>query len=80
MPRRKLRFSVQLEKYENGLFGSCPRVYCVGCYVMPCGRSDMPGLDTVKLFCPNCNDIYVPPSSRFQSVDGKSYRHLPLHP
>lgn len=30
----------------------------------------MPGLDTVKLFCPNCNDIYVPPSSRFQGVDG----------
>lgn len=31
----------------------------------------MPGLDTVKLFCPNCNDIYSPPSSRFQSVDGE---------
>ena len=30
----------------------------------------MPGVDTVKLFCPNCNDIYVPPSSRFQGVDG----------
>ena len=37
---------------------------------MPCGRSDIPGLDTVKLFCPNCNDLYVPPSSRFQGVDG----------
>lgn len=74
--RKKLRFSVlQLEKYENGLFGSCPRVYCVGCYVIPCGRSDMPGLDTVKLFCPNCNDIFVPPSSRFQSVDGKYCTH-----
>ncbi|EAU84859.2 casein kinase subunit II beta [Coprinopsis cinerea okayama7 len=58
------------EKYENGMFGSCPRVYCVGCNVVPCGRSDMPGVDTVKLFCPNCNDIYVPPSSRFQGVDG----------
>jgi len=32
----------------------------------------MPGVDTVKLFCPNCNDIYVPPSSRFQGVDGAS--------
>ncbi|KAJ2920054.1 hypothetical protein MD484_g336, partial [Candolleomyces efflorescens] len=58
------------EKYENGVFGSCPRVYCVTCNVVPCGRSDMPGVDTVKLFCPNCNDIYVPPSSRFQGVDG----------
>ncbi|KAJ6515824.1 casein kinase II regulatory subunit-domain-containing protein [Mycena sanguinolenta] len=58
------------DKYESGIFGSCPRVYCVGCNVVPCGRSDLPGIDTVKLFCPNCNDIYVPPSSRFQGVDG----------
>ncbi|KAH6915365.1 casein kinase subunit II beta, partial [Coprinopsis sp. MPI-PUGE-AT-0042] len=58
------------EKYENGVFGACPRVYCVSTNVVPCGRSDMPGVDTVKLFCSNCNDIYVPPSSRFQGVDG----------
>jgi casein kinase II subunit beta len=63
---------IQVDKYESGIFGSCPRVYCVGCNVVPCGRSDLPGIDTVKLFCPNCNDIYVPPSSRFQGVDGKS--------
>ncbi|KAI0650766.1 casein kinase II regulatory subunit-domain-containing protein [Trametes meyenii] len=59
-----------VDKYEAGIFGSCPRVYCNGCNVVPCGRSDLPGLDTVKLFCPNCNDIYTPPSSRFQGVDG----------
>ncbi|KAI1795187.1 casein kinase II regulatory subunit-domain-containing protein [Ganoderma leucocontextum] len=59
-----------VDKYEAGVFGSCPRVYCNGCNVVPCGRSDLPGLDTVKLFCPNCNDIYSPPSSRFQGVDG----------
>ncbi|KAF8913958.1 casein kinase II regulatory subunit-domain-containing protein [Gymnopilus junonius] len=58
------------EKYESGVFGSCPRVYCVGTNVVPCGRVDIPGQDTVKLFCPNCNDIFVPPSSRFQGVDG----------
>ncbi|KAF9075718.1 casein kinase II regulatory subunit-domain-containing protein [Rhodocollybia butyracea] len=62
--------STMVDKYEAGIFGSCPRVYCMGTNVVPCGRSDMPGLDTVKLFCPNCNDIYVPPSSRFQGVDG----------
>ncbi|KZT12496.1 uncharacterized protein LAESUDRAFT_739895 [Laetiporus sulphureus 93-53] len=59
-----------VDKYEAGIFGSCPRVYCNGTSVVPCGRSDHPGLDTVKLFCPNCNDIYTPPSSRFQGVDG----------
>lgn len=69
-------FALQVDKYEAGMFGSCPRVYCNGCNVVPCGRSDLPGLDTVKLFCPNCNDIYSPPSSRFQGVDGKSYYTL----
>ncbi|KAJ7638876.1 casein kinase II regulatory subunit-domain-containing protein [Roridomyces roridus] len=59
-----------VDKYESGIFGSCPRVYCLGTNVVPCGRSDLPGIDTVKLFCPNCNDLYVPPSSRFQGVDG----------
>ncbi|CAL1700795.1 unnamed protein product [Somion occarium] len=59
-----------IEKYEAGVFGACPRVYCSMTHVVPCGRSDLPGLDTVKLFCPNCNDIYTPPSSRFQGVDG----------
>ncbi len=32
--------------------------------------SDIPGEDTVKLFCPSCLDVYVPPNSRFQTVDG----------
>ncbi|KIO32749.1 hypothetical protein M407DRAFT_241237 [Tulasnella calospora MUT 4182] len=59
-----------VEKYEAGHFGTCPRVYCHSSHVAPCGRTDLPGLDTVKLYCPNCNDIYTPPSSRFQGVDG----------
>src|ERR1700691_1087862 len=63
----------KVEKYEASIFGVCPRVYCLGCNVVPCGRSDLPGLDTVKLFCPNCNDIYIPPSSRFQGVDGNIF-------
>ncbi|KAG8935246.1 casein kinase 2 regulatory subunit [Tulasnella sp. 419] len=59
-----------VEKYEAGHFGTCPRVYCHSTHVAPCGQIDLPGLDTVKLYCPNCNDIYTPPSSRFQGVDG----------
>jgi casein kinase II subunit beta len=60
------------------VFGSCPRVYCVGCNVVPCGRVDIPGNDIVKLYCPNCNDIYIPPSSRFQGVDGMYSNAMPL--
>lgn len=59
-----------LEKYEMQHFGVCPRVSCNGCKVLPVGRTDTPGQETVKLFCPSCYDIYTPPNSRFQSVDG----------
>jgi casein kinase II subunit beta len=58
------------EKYALQHFGVCPRVLCNGCRVLPVGHSDTPGQDTVKLFCPSCLDIYTPPNSRFQSVDG----------
>jgi casein kinase II subunit beta len=59
-----------LEKYELQHFGHCPRVTCNGSKVLPVGLSDVPGQDTVKLFCPGCMDIYTPPNSRFQTVDG----------
>ncbi|PWN19835.1 hypothetical protein BCV69DRAFT_283941 [Microstroma glucosiphilum] len=59
-----------VEKYDAGHFGYCPRVFCHSHPVLPCGRSDLPGLDTVKLFCANCIDCYAPPSSRFHGVDG----------
>lgn len=58
------------EKYELQHFGFCPRVFCNGCKVLPVGCSDTPGQETVKLFCPSCLDVYTPPNSRFQSVDG----------
>ncbi|CAG8950742.1 hypothetical protein HYALB_00001093 [Hymenoscyphus albidus] len=58
------------EKYELGHFGVCPRTFCEGVRTLPVGLSDVPGDDTVKLFCPSCLDVYVPPNSRFQTVDG----------
>ncbi|GIJ82457.1 casein kinase 2 regulatory subunit [Aspergillus pseudoviridinutans] len=59
-----------LEKYEMQHFGVCPRAYCNGSKVLPVGCSDTPGQETVKLFCPSCQDLYTPPNSRFHSVDG----------
>lgn len=58
------------EKYELGHFGCCPRTHCEQSRTLPVGLSDIPGEDTVKLFCPACLDVYVPPNSRFQTVDG----------
>ncbi|KAI0113055.1 casein kinase II regulatory subunit-domain-containing protein [Daldinia grandis] len=58
------------EKYELGHFGLCPRSHCEQSRTLPVGLSDIPGEETVKLFCPCCLDVYVPPNSRFQTVDG----------
>ncbi|KAK3984464.1 casein kinase II subunit beta-1 [Cladorrhinum sp. PSN332] len=58
------------DKYELNHFGVCPRTNCNQTRTLPVGLSDIPGEDTVKLFCPSCLDVYVPPNSRFQTVDG----------
>lgn len=62
-----------------GHFGACPRVFCNSTHVLPCGRTDLPGLDTVKLYCPNCGDIYTPPSSKYQGVDGMPFAFFTSH-
>lgn len=61
---------IMADKYESQHFGCCPRVFCNNARVLPVGTNDIPGQETVKLFCPSCLDVYVPPNSRFQSVDG----------
>lgn len=66
----RMGMQAMLDKYEKKGFGYCPRVLCLGAKVLPVGTTDMPGIDTLKLFCPSCLDLYVPPNSRFQKIDG----------
>eukprot|EP00180_Rhodochaete_pulchella_P002069 Plantae.Rhodophyta-Rhodochaete_pulchella.ctg3117.p1 GENE.Plantae.Rhodophyta-Rhodochaete_pulchella.ctg3117~~Plantae.Rhodophyta-Rhodochaete_pulchella.ctg3117.p1 ORF type:complete len:155 (-),score=7.75 Plantae.Rhodophyta-Rhodochaete_pulchella.ctg3117:204-608(-) len=72
-----------LTKYNEGVFGRCPRVYCSGQCVLPVGQSDLPRLGTVKVFCPMCWDLYVPKSRHHNTLDGAywgtTFPHLFLH-
>lgn len=58
------------EKYRNYHFGRCPRVLCRAQPVLPVGLSDQPNQDSVKLYCPRCEEIYHPRSSRHEHIDG----------
>jgi casein kinase II subunit beta len=61
---------MKLEKYQNGDFGFCPRVYCENQPMLPIGLSDVPGEAMVKLYCPKCLDVYTPKSSKHHHTDG----------
>lgn len=75
-----------LEKYQNSDFGCCPRVYCRSQPVLPIGLSDMPSQSGLNVFCPMCQEVYVPKSSTQGAVDGcffgTTFAHLflLLHP
>ena len=73
-----------LDKFNAAAYGRCPRVYCEGQAVLPCGISDAPRKAGVALFCPRCNDIYQPKSAT-QSACARvracvEARPLPPHP
>jgi len=59
-----------LDKYKNADFGKCPRVLCRGQSVVPVGLSDTPSEQSVKLYCPKCEDVYNCLSSRHEHIDG----------
>ncbi|CAG8478049.1 4021_t:CDS:10, partial [Funneliformis mosseae] len=62
-----------LEKYKKADFGRCPRVLCHNQPLLPVGLSDQPYTKSVKLYCPRCEDIYNPKSTRHASIDGAYY-------
>ncbi|ORZ07638.1 casein kinase II, regulatory subunit [Absidia repens] len=73
-------------KYEQAIYGSCPRYLCKNQSLLPVGISDQPLTTSVKLFCPQCEDVYNVRSSQHASLDGAyfgtTFAHLFLqtHP
>eukprot|EP00099_Drosophila_melanogaster_P014383 NP_477407.1 casein kinase II beta2 subunit [Drosophila melanogaster] len=61
---------LMLDKYNKGEFGTCPRAFCHSQPVLPIGLSDNPGEDMVRIYCPKCNDVYIPKASRHSNLDG----------
>ncbi len=58
------------EKYEDGVFGTCPRVLCNGQALLPVGTSALPAVSTCKVYCLNCQDLYTPAGRAHAQSDG----------
>ncbi|KII61757.1 Casein kinase II subunit beta [Thelohanellus kitauei] len=59
-----------IRKYKNNEFGICNLYNCNGNPCLPVGLSDQPKISSVKLYCPRCENIYVPRSKRYIGIDG----------
>ncbi|KAL8680983.1 MAG: hypothetical protein Q9186_002883 [Xanthomendoza sp. 1 TL-2023] len=59
-----------LDKYKKSDFGKCPRVLCAAAPLLPIGMSDNPHIQSVKLYCVKCEDLYNPKSTRHANIDG----------
>ena len=68
-------------KYLNGVFGACPRVLCDRQLVLPLGMSEDLSISRVKVYCPKCEEVYVP-RIKFVDIDGAyfgcSFPHIYL--
>lgn len=66
------------QKYIDGLYGKCPRYNCNGEHLLPVGLNQKLQKNHVKLFCPQCYDVYRAP--KHIKIDGahfgSSFPHL----
>jgi casein kinase II subunit beta len=57
------------EKFLSGRFGACPRVLCERQNVLPVGMSEELRTSRVKVYCPRCEEVYIP-KKKCPDVDG----------
>ena len=58
------------DKYQSADFGRCPRVYCQGQPTLPVGLSDAQRNYPVNVYCPRCQELYYPRSTKQAGLDG----------
>ena len=67
------------QKYLNGTYGTCPRALCDRQKVLPVGLSDSLRTSRFKVYCPRCEDVYLP-KARQVNIDGayfgQSFPHV----
>lgn len=61
------------EKFDQQTFGTCPRYYCHEQPLLPVGLSALPGKETARVYCLNCQDLYVPSTLKHSKMDGMPF-------
>eukprot|EP01083_Nonionella_stella_P163839 540569_1 len=62
-----------LQKYRHHEFGTCPRYHCNSQQsqaVLPVGITDCKGKTPVRLYCPQCEQLYRTRSALHRTIDG----------
>lgn len=67
------------KKYKEFFFEMCPRTLCHNTLCIPYGNSNDFGNSTVKMFCPNCNDIYHVKNEQCYFIDGACFGNSWVH-
>lgn len=58
------------DKFQASDFGTCQRVFCHNQSCLPIGLRDEPRQSTVRVFCPRCEQVYVPKNRHVANLDG----------
>ncbi|KAM3136442.1 hypothetical protein pb186bvf_011400 [Paramecium bursaria] len=61
--------AIMRERYLQGKFGYCPRIYCEKQHVLPIGLCEDLKTTRVKVFCPRCEEVYLP-KKKCADLDG----------
>ena len=56
-------------KFLSSLYGTCPRALCDRQKVLPVGMSDSLKVSRFKVYCPRCEEVYVP-KFKIVNIDG----------
>ena len=67
------------EKYILSSFSYCPRVLCERHNVLPIGVSEELSTSRVKVYCPRCQDVYIPRQKQLDidgAYFGTSFPHI----
>ena len=57
-------------RYLQTAYGYCPRAFCDKQRVVPNGLSDKLHQNRVKVYCPKCEELYIPQNSSNNRLDG----------